>query len=162
MRDFLPLVGSTPPGDDDGLDQLFAGFLACCEASWTTFPDVDGALVALAGTTLELAVLTNGSTQQQNAKLEAVALGGRVGRVFTAEELGVAKPDPSAYLSVCRSLGADPSGVLHVGDLYDLDVIAPRAAGLQAVHLDRFGTGPREEPARIASLDQLPALLGYE
>jgi FMN phosphatase YigB (HAD superfamily) len=67
----------------------------------------------------------------------------------------VAKPDPRAYVGACQAIGLARGLVLHVGDLYDVDVRAPRAAGLQAVHLDRTGEGPSDEPARIASLAEL-------
>lgn len=155
LRDFLPLVGVSL-SDDQSLDLVFGGYLDCYEASWTTFDDVDAALAALAETTLKIAVLSNGTVQQQNAKIDAVGLRGRVGPVFTAEELGAAKPDPSTYRTVCARLGVQPRLALHVGDLLDLDVLAPRAAGLQAIYLDRADQGPYDETERITSLDQLP------
>jgi putative hydrolase of the HAD superfamily len=154
LRDFLPLVGLEPGGDDD-LDRVFAGYLACYEAAWTKFDDVDPVLALLRARGIPTAVLTNGSEVQQHAKLRAVGLLATVGAVLTAEALGTAKPDPVAYLLACRHLGVDPGAVLHVGDLHDLDVLAARAAGLQAVHLDRAGRGPADEPCRITSLGQL-------
>jgi putative hydrolase of the HAD superfamily len=45
--------------------------------------------------------------------------------------------------------------VLSVGDRHDLDVLPARAAGLQAVHLDRLDAGPTDEPHRIKSLRDL-------
>jgi putative hydrolase of the HAD superfamily len=158
LREFLPLVGLTP-GDDDSLDVVFSRYLACYAAAWTKFEDVDPVLDVLAGTELGIAVLTNGIIDQQNAKIDAVGLRGRVGRVCTAEELGVAKPERSTYLAVCAALGVHPGAALHVGDRHDLDVLAARAAGLQAVHVDRSGAGPFDEPHRITSLAQLPTLL---
>lgn len=154
LRDFLPLIG-IDPGDDKDLDAIFAGYLASYEASWTKFTDVDAALNALDDAGLKTAVLTNGTVEQQTAKLKAVGLRGRTGPVFAAEELGAAKPDPSTYLTVCTQLDVHPGAALHVGDLYELDVLAPRAAGLQAVHLDRADRGPHDEEHRITSLDQL-------
>ena len=155
LQDFLPLLDITP-GTDKDLDDVFAGYLRHYAAAWIKFDDVDAALVALARTSLKTAILSNGTVEQQSAKIEAVGLSGRVGPVFTAEELGAAKPDPSSYLMVCAHLGVQPGHVLHIGDLYDLDVLAPRAAGLQALHLDRADRGPHEETHRITSLDQLP------
>ncbi|HEY9389075.1 MAG TPA: HAD family hydrolase [Mycobacteriales bacterium] len=155
LRDFLPLVGLTV--DDGGqLDRTFAGYLTHYEAAWRKFDDVDGALERIRRTDVRTAVLTNGTVEQQNAKITAVGLTDRVGPVFTAEELGAAKPDPSTYLTVCRRLGVPADSALHVGDLHDLDVIAPRAAGLQAVHLDRRDNGPHHEKHRITSLAELP------
>ena len=92
-------------------------------------------------------------------KLRRVGLTGRVGPVYTAEELGVAKPDTAAYRAACRRFGLPPADVLHVGDRYDLDVEAARNAGLRAVHLDRGNTGPLGPAPRIASLSELPDLL---
>jgi putative hydrolase of the HAD superfamily len=49
--------------------------------------------------------------------------------------------------------------VVHVGDRHDLDVEPARLAGLRAVHLDRHGQGPTEDPFRITSLRDLAGLL---
>jgi putative hydrolase of the HAD superfamily len=154
LRDYLPMLDITP-GNDASLDDVFAGFLRRYEASWTKFDDVDAVLLFLSRAGLKTAILSNGSVDQQNAKIAAVGLNGRVGPVFTADELGAAKPDPSSYLTVCTQLGVEPGHALHVGDLYDLDVVAARAAGLQALHLDRANRGPHEELQRITSLRQL-------
>lgn len=158
LRDFLPLVGR-PVGDEAELDDVFSGFLAHYEASWTCFDDVQQTLDALSDLDVMTAVLTNGTDEQQNAKLEAAGLGGRFTTVLTAEGLGAAKPDLSTYRRVCDALRVDVGEALHVGDVHDLDVVAPRQAGLEAVHLDRAGTGSADEPARIRSLLELPQLL---
>ena len=158
LRDVLPLAGLASRvdlGSDAELDEVFAGYAARYTASWTVFDDVEPMLAALEDLPVRLAVLTNGTDEQQHAKLGAVGLTGRVGPVFTAEGLGVAKPEPQSYLTVCTALGLAPHDVLHVGDRYDLDVVAARAAGLRAVHLDRTGQGPLDEPARITSLTGL-------
>ena len=154
LRDFLPLLDISP-GNDQWLDDVFAGYLRWYEASWTKFDDVDDAIEALTEAGLRTAVLSNGTVDQQNAKIAAVGLSGRVGPVFTAEALGAAKPNSASYLMVCDELGVRPSQALHVGDLYDLDVLAPRAAGLRALHLDRADRGPHDESQRITSLRQL-------
>lgn len=156
LREFLPLIGRMP-GTDADLDDLFSGYRARYRASWVPFDDVEAAVAAIADAGLPTAVLTNGTTDQQNAKLEAIGLRGRVGPVFTAERLGLAKPAPETYLQVCAELMVHPGAALHVGDQYDVDVAGARAAGLQAVHLDRRGRGPHDERRRISSLGELPA-----
>jgi putative hydrolase of the HAD superfamily len=155
LRDFLPLIEHHLGGDAQ-LDEVFAGYLACYQAAWTRFDDVDEALRRLYDAGMRIAVLTNGTVEQQNAKLHAVGLASRFEFVVTAEELGVAKPDTSTYLAVCQRLELPVSAVLHVGDLYDLDVIGARVAGLHAVHLDRNDDGPGDESERIRSLAELP------
>jgi putative hydrolase of the HAD superfamily len=69
----------------------------------------------------------------------------RVGLVFTAEAIGVAKPHRNAFHVVCQAFDLPPDRVLYVGDDYAIDVLAARAAGLQAVHFDRMT--PEFQPA---------------
>ena len=157
LREFLPAVNF--PYADSDLDAIFAGYLSAYQRAYTLFDDVPDLLAFLDSAGLAVAVLTNGVVDQQNDKIARVGLTGRLGPVFTAEELGVAKPDPAAFRSACARWGLDPSTVLSVGDRHDLDVLPARAAGLAAVHLDRLDEGPHDEPARIASLAGLPALL---
>jgi len=49
---------------------------------------------------------------------------------------GVEKPDPEIFLRACRRMGVSPGSALYVGDLYPVDVVGARAAGLEAVLLD--------------------------
>jgi putative hydrolase of the HAD superfamily len=137
LRDFLPAVGIGLADDERSLDAIFDEYLHWYEASWRAFDDVPDALAAIARAGLATAVLTNGTVVQQTAKLARVGLLDKVGPLFTPDDLGVAKPAAEAYLKACERLGLPPAAVLHVGDRYDLDVEAPRAAGLRAVHLDR-------------------------
>ncbi len=158
MRDFLPLIDS-PVGDDTELDVAFSGYLRHYEAAWTCFDDVQETLEEISGLPVITAVLTNGTEEQQHAKLKAVGLDDRFPYVFTAEGLKAAKPDLTTYREVCAALNVEVHSALHVGDVYALDVQAPREAGLQAVHLDRADAGPLDEAERIRSLRELPPLL---
>lgn len=158
LREILPQIGRTAH-DDAELDQMFADYLVHYEAAWRRFDDVETALEIVASAGLSSAVLTNGAEHQQTYKIEAIGLSDKVGRVFCCDQLGFAKPDQRAYQQVCRSLGITCDQALHVGDRYDLDVVAARAAGLHAVFLDRENRGPYDEPERITSLTQLDGLL---
>lgn len=159
LRDLLPLLGE-PLGDDAELDRLFeSGFLAAYERCWRAFEDAPSALAALAAADLRIGVLTNGSEQQQIAKLRAIGLLDAVGPVCTAEAIGVRKPDPLAFLIACERLEVPPGSVLYVGDEHEVDVLGARAAGLRAALLDRDGTAPPEETVVLGSLaDVLPLL----
>lgn len=151
LRDLLPLLGEQV-GDDAALDAAFAGYLLAYEREWVGYDDVDAALAAVHDRGLATGVLTNGREDQQRAKLAALGLLERVGPVLTAERLGVTKPRPEAFLRACAALGLPPGQVLYVGDEHEVDVLGARAAGLRAVHLDRLGTGPADEPARLEGL----------
>ncbi len=159
LRDVLPVLGGGERTDEE-LDLLFeTEYLPAYERAWAAFPDARPAVDELRRSGVALAVLTNGSEQQQRAKLRATGLLDRVGPVFTAEALGVRKPDPRAFLTVCERLSVDPRRTLYVGDEHEVDVLGARGAGLQAVLLDRDGTAPQQEAAVIRGLAELRALV---
>jgi putative hydrolase of the HAD superfamily len=158
LRDVLPLLGH-PVGPDEDLDALFVGYLAAYEKAWSGYDDVHPAVRALHEAGVVTAVLTNGTEQQQRAKLARLDLLDTIGPVFTAEGLGVTKPNPRAFLAVCTQLRLEPAQVLYVGDEHPVDVLGARAAGLHAVLVDRLGTGPAAEPHRITTLAGLTRFL---
>ena len=159
LRDFLPLLGRAV-GTDDELDAVFGGYLGWYERSWQAFADVRPALAALRARGFVLAVLTNGRADQQRAKVRTIGVEEAVSLVLTSEEVGAAKPAPEAFLEACRRLDVEPERVVHVGDRHDLDVVAARAAGLRALHLDRAGLHVEPPEGRVSSLAELPARLG--
>jgi putative hydrolase of the HAD superfamily len=125
LRDFLPVIG-LPVGTDDALNEAFGDYLHAYEAAWRAYEDAEAGLSAVLEFGLLAAVLTNGATQQQRAKLRAIGLAGRAGPIITAEDLGVAKPHPEAFILACSRLGLDPAEVLYVGDDHDTDVTSSR------------------------------------
>lgn len=155
MRQFLPLLDLDVPGTDAGLDDVFGGYLRRYQSSWVAYPDARPALEVARSNGWRIGVLTNGSTLQQNAKLDAIGLADLIDVVCTSESLGVSKPDPLAYQRVCAALDVEPADTLMIGDNLELDVLAAREAGLAAHHLDRAAGGglidlvrrPAEPPA---------------
>lgn len=137
LRAFLPVRGLPVPVTDAELDEVFTGYLTQYTNNWIAYPDARPALEVARSNGWRIGVLTNGSTRQQNAKLAAIGLADLIDVVCTSEALGVSKPDPLAYQRVCEALGVEPGETLMIGDNLELDVIAARAAGLSAHHLDR-------------------------
>lgn len=154
LRDFLPAIGTTP--DEDQLDDIFAGYLTAYEQHWTAYDDALTGLRLVARAGLRVGVLTNGQLEQQTAKLVATGLREFCGDIFASSELGAAKPEKRAFVRACAGLGVIPGRVLMVGDHYEVDVLGARAAGLQAVHLDRASKNLPPEPGRISTLRDLP------
>jgi putative hydrolase of the HAD superfamily len=71
---------------------------------------------------------------------------------------GVEKPDPEIFLRGCRRMSVPPGKSLYVGDLYPVDVLGARTAGMEAVLLDPMGR--LEYPVdRIPNVAALPAYL---
>ncbi len=44
---------------------------------------------------------------------------------------------PDFYLKICRAIGVEPSQMVHVGDNWQFDFVAPSEVGIQAFYLDR-------------------------
>jgi len=61
------------------------------------------------------------------------------------------------YLKMCQAMGVKPSQVVHVGDNWQFDFVAPSEAGIQAFYLDRKRQTDHQDS--MASLLQLNAHL---
>jgi putative hydrolase of the HAD superfamily len=132
--------------------------------AWRLFDDVLPCLEWLRACGVLLAAITNASGAHQRRKLADLALAPYFDHIAIAGELGVAKPDPVMFGSVCLTLGCEPAETVHVGDKLDTDAIGARDAGLGAVWLDRDETG-LAAPAgvhTITGLRELPELLVSE
>lgn len=104
-----------------------------------------------------LAVISNADGRIQ-ALLERVGLLPHFEFVIDSEILGLEKPDAAIFLEGCRRLSLPPEECLYVGDLYPVDYVGARAAGLEAVLLDPLVLH-RRRAVTIASLGDLPTLL---
>jgi len=157
MRVFLPEVDLPVPADAV-LDALIAEYVQSYERAWKVYPDAAACLRRLRAlpTRPALAVVTNGDSHQQRAKLARTGLAAAFENVFTSEELGVAKPAAESFLGACARLGSAPNQTVFVGDWLEVDALAACAAGLQGVWLDREHSGRPCAPAlRVSSLDEL-------
>lgn len=114
-------------------------------------------LAALGQQGRRLAVLSNGSDEQQRRKLAMIGVADSSPDVFTAESLGVGKPYGEAYDRTARALGIRASECLNIGDDDGLDVLAARAAGWSGIHLDR--SGQQREADALVTLTHVSALL---
>jgi putative hydrolase of the HAD superfamily len=104
-----------------------------------------------------LAVISNADGRIQGL-LEHVGLLPHFEFVIDSEIVGLEKPDAAIFLEGCRRLTLPPEECLYVGDLYPVDYVGARAAGLQAVLLDPLVLH-RRRAMTITTLADLPALL---
>ena len=59
--------------------------------------------------------------------------------VLDSRLVGVEKPDPRIFQIALDRVGIGPAEALYIGDLYSIDVVGPRAAGMRAILLDPAG-----------------------
>lgn len=72
--------------------------------------------------------------------------------------VGVEKPDPAIFQFALEQAGVAPHEAAHVGDLYAVDVIGARRAGLLPILYDPGEINPGADCLRIRQLDELLTL----
>jgi len=118
------------------------------------FADAAPAMRTLARRGVAMAVVSNGDCSLA-ASLEAAGLRAEI--VVDSATGGATKPDPAIFRRALALLGVEAARTLHVGDDPEADVAGARAAGIDAVLLDRWGS---QAAGTIASLAELEALVG--
>jgi putative hydrolase of the HAD superfamily len=122
---------------------------------WELVPDdVGPALRALRGRGLRLTVVSN-ANGTLCAHADRVGLSPLVDYVLDSCDLGVEKPDPRLFEIALERSGAERQTTIHVGDLYEVDVVGARAAGIRGVLLDAAGLYDDVDCPRVRSLAQL-------
>ncbi len=126
---------------------------------WEFVPDgVVPALTALRGAGFRLVVVSNANGTLR-AKFDWLGLTGRVDCVLDSCEFGVEKPDPRLFQIAMEKSGAEPGTTVHVGDLYHVDVLGARAAGLSSVLYDEAGLYADVDCPKVSSLAELLELV---
>jgi putative hydrolase of the HAD superfamily len=105
-----------------------------------------------AGLTLVVVSNSDGSIER---KLQEVGLRKHFHAVVDSHVVGVEKPDPEIFRhALAHSRGA-PGRTLHVGDLYAIDVVGARRAGLHAALVDPHDDWPDVDCARFTDVSSL-------
>lgn len=123
--------------------------------------DVLPCLEWLSAAGYKLAVVSQNlqTSVQLSAKMEAIGILTYFSAVVTSESAGFDKPDRRLFLEASSQLGEQPNRLCHVGDVYELDVLGSRDAGIMPLLLDRRGNSNHDDVLTLASLSQLPRLL---
>ena len=107
------------------------------------------------------ALVTNGASAPQRAKIERFGLTDYFDHIQVEGEFGRGKPDAAVYRHVFELLGVRPREALMVGDSISHDVEGALRLGMQAVLLARSGQTdtPVENVPVITSLSELPSVI---
>ncbi len=99
------------------------------------------ALVKLREQGVLLALVTNGDSQVQRAKIDRFDLAKHFHHVQIEGEMGFGKPNPRAYLHAMSVLGVNAHETWMVGDNLDWEVAAPQRLGIYSVWHDHSNKG---------------------
>ena len=72
---------------------------------------------------------------------------------------GVEKPDPRYFQLALDRSGSRADSTVHVGDLYHVDVVGARNAGLEAILLDAANLYPDADCVRVRALGDIVTVL---
>jgi HAD superfamily hydrolase (TIGR01549 family) len=129
------------------------------ENLWESVPDdVAPTLARLRALGLKLVVVSNANGRLRHL-FDRVGLTGAVDILFDSHEEGVEKPDPRLFHIALEKAQGRPDATLHVGDLYHVDVVGARAAGLHAMLLDIAGLYAGYDCPIIGAFAELPDTL---
>ena len=129
---------------------------------WKLYDDVLPALEALRARRLTTGVISNvvGGLQETLVDLGLAPL---LDVIVTSDQVGVTKPHPRIFEAALQRAGVDPAEALFVGDQPDSDVAGARAAGMQALLLDRDGAYRQAaDTHRMSGLEEVLAHLDMQ
>jgi len=149
--------------DPGGADRLAELHWRAELAALRAYDDAVLMLRAARDAGIRTAVITNGPGEVQRNKLAAVGLADAFDAVLISGEVGAAKPDPRIFEVALAELGVAREDAWHIGDTLAFDIAGARAAGVEAVWLNRDGVARDEAEAvphrEIATLAELVPLL---
>jgi len=129
------------------------------ENLWEDVPDdVRPALERFRAMDLTLVVLSNANGTVRR-KLERLGMTRWFASVVDSGEEGVEKPDPRFFALGLERVGAERATTLHVGDMFHVDVLGARVAGIAAVLIDRGGLQSDRDCVRFGDLGELASAL---
>jgi HAD superfamily hydrolase (TIGR01509 family) len=105
-----------------------------------------------------LAVVSNSDGRAEEA-LAAAELLSRFEFVIDSQLVGFEKPDPRIFEAALDRMALPPGEALYVGDLYEIDVVGARRAGLDVILLDPLGKHGGRDVRTAASVSAVADLL---
>jgi putative hydrolase of the HAD superfamily len=91
-------------------------------------------LTRLRAVGLRLGVVSNSDGRVEQA-LQAAGLREYFDAVIDSALIGIEKPDARIFQAALAALGVAPEEALYIGDLYEVDIVGARRAGIEAVLL---------------------------
>lgn len=79
--------------------------------------------------------------------------------IVDSHVVGVEKPDPRIFEIALERMGARPEDAVYVGDIFHIDVVGARNAGIRGILLDPGDVHHDKACERIRALSDLEALL---
>ena len=154
----LPETGVTDQQLTDAVECAFT--LARNEMLWrTTEEGTAQVLDDLKTAGYILAVVSNSDGRIERA-FEQAGISGYFDFFIDSYKVGIEKPDPEIFRLATEKAMVVPEQAAYVGDLYWVDVVGARNAGLLPILYDPFDFNESSDCLTIRSLSELKTVLG--
>jgi len=142
---------------DEAADALPQDFRDRFPEECVAFSQLDGVLDHLAQSGYRLAVITNGSADIQQRKIDVLGIASAFDYIAISEVEGFKKPDPEIFHRTLERLDVAPGEAVHVGDNPRSDITGGKDAGLRTIwtRSRRWRAAPGAD-AVIEEIAQLP------
>jgi putative hydrolase of the HAD superfamily len=117
-------------------------------------PGAADALARLRARGFRVGVVSNADGRVA-ALLESAGLAPHLEAIVDSHVEGVEKPDPEIFRRALARIGVSAARTAYVGDIFAIDVVGARGAGLSAILIDETGGYADLDCARIAALSEL-------
>lgn len=141
---------------DDFFETVFKVFSG--SSGWELYPDTEQTLTVLNDRNLTIGVISNFDSRLYPV-LSELGIFQLIDSIHISSREGAAKPDTVIFQKAIAEHDLHPQEALHVGDSLSEDVAGARAAGLQAVYLNRNGSRHPEAVLSIRTLSDLIPLV---
>ena len=127
---------------------------------WTALePEADAGLRLARERGLRTAVISNSNGTVADI-LAHLGLAQHLDFIIDSSKVGVEKPDPRIFRIALERADLAPEEAVYVGDLYSIDVVGARAAGLRAILMDPGACwGDRDCPLARTALEAVKHVL---
>ncbi len=122
------------------------------------YPEVSKVLQDLSPN-YRLIIISNAAREFIDIEVELAELRRYFSRIFSAtSDFGQIKKTAKFYGGICQLLGISSQEMVHVGDHWEFDYIAPKGRGIKALHIDRSWSRSGDDVIR--SLEEVGQKLG--
>ena len=140
-RETLRLVSRKLDMDENHAVEIADAFSIEREEAVYVFDNAIETLEYLNRMGIKLAMMTNGQSHKQRAKIERFELAPYFDTILVEGEMGFGKPDAAVYHRALDELNLNPEGVWAVGDNLEWDVGGPQKLGIYGIWNDHAKRG---------------------
>lgn len=141
-------------------DRLEACFRTLYPQFCRVTDDTRTTLETLRRRSLKTGLITNGPTDWQSLKIEAMGVGPLFDTVLISENEGIGKPDARIFARAVERCGVTASESMFVGDHPEADILGAKAAGLVPIWKRMDYWNVPDEVQRIERISEILLLIG--